>query len=100
MSRVIRPKSYKKDEFLGLVSKKSGLSKVDSGRALDAVLKSLLSILANGDSINFIGYGSFSILKRDAREGRNPKTGERIQIKESRGIKFTPGKKLKDAINS
>ncbi|WP_440994159.1 HU family DNA-binding protein [Cysteiniphilum litorale] len=99
MSKKAESKSYKKDEFVALVSEKSGLNKTDSAKALDAVWQSLEDVLAKGDSVSFVGYGSFSVSQRAAREGRNPKTGEKMKIKASNAIKFSSGKKLKDAVN-
>ncbi|WP_192485138.1 MULTISPECIES: HU family DNA-binding protein [Cysteiniphilum] len=98
MSKKSEPKAYKKDEFVSLVADSSGLNKTDSAKALDAVLASLEKVLANGDSVNFVGYGSFSIGHRAARDGRNPQTGEKIKIKASKTVKFSAGKKLKDAV--
>ena len=98
MSKKAEPKAYKKDEFVSLVADSSGLNKTDSAKALDAVLASLEKVLANGDSVNFVGYGSFSIGHRAARDGRNPQTGEKIKIKASKTVKFSAGKKLKDAV--
>ena len=99
MAKKSTPKVYKKDEFIVLVSKHSGLTKVDSGKALDAVFKSLEDVLKKDDAVNFIGYGSFGVSHRKAREGRNPQTGEKMKIKASKVVKFSAGKKLKDAAN-
>ena len=99
MAKKSTPKVYKKDEFIALVSKHSGLTKVDSGKALDAVFKSLEDVLKKDDAVNFIGYGSFGVSHRKAREGRNPQTGEKMKIKASKVVKFSAGKKLKDAAN-
>ena len=99
MSKKSESKAYKKDDFVSLVSEKSGFNKTDSVKALDAVLQSLEHVLADGDSVNFVGYGSFSVSQRAAREGRNPKTGEKMKIKASKAVKFSSGKKLKSAVN-
>ena len=98
MSKKSEPKAYKKDEFVALVGEKSGLSKADSAKALDAVLASLETVLSNGDSVSFVGYGSFSVGHRAARDGRNPQTGAKIKIKASKTVKFSASKKLKDAV--
>lgn len=92
-------KIYNKKEFIALVSESSGLNKLDTGKALDGIFQSLEKILADGDSVSFIGYGSFSVADRAAREGRNPKTGEKMKIKASKAVRFSVGKKLKDAVN-
>ena len=92
-------KVYNKKEFITLVSESSGLNKVDTGKALDSIFQSLEKILTHGDSVGFVGYGSFSVADRAAREGRNPKTGEKMTIKASKAVRFSVGKKLKDAVN-
>ena len=98
MSKKSEPKAYKKDEFVALVGEKSGLSKAGSAKALDAVLASLETVLSNGNSVSFVGYGSFSVGHRAARDSRNPQTGAKIKIKASKAVKFSAGKKLKDAV--
>ncbi|WP_119343100.1 HU family DNA-binding protein [Facilibium subflavum] len=92
-------KSYSKDEFLTLVKEKSGLTKADSARALNAIFDSLEDILSKGNKVSFVGYGSFSVGHRAAREGHNPQTGQKIKIKASNVVKFSPGKVLKEAVN-
>jgi DNA-binding protein HU-beta len=92
-------KAYNKKEFITLISESSGLNKADTGKALDSIFQSLEKILANGDSVGFVGYGSFSVADRAEREGRNPKTGEKMTIKASKAVRFSVGKKLKDAVN-
>ena len=99
MAKKKEPKNYKKDEFVSLVAKKSGLTKADSDKALDAVLESLTELLKAGDAMSFIGFGKFSVGDRAARTGRNPATGKEIKIAASKAAKFTAGKALKDAVN-
>jgi DNA-binding protein HU-beta len=87
-----------KSEFVDQVSDRAGLSKKDAGSAVDAVLETIEGALSRGSEINFSGFGKFSVSHRSAREGRNPATGQRIQIPASRVPKFTAGAGLKKAV--
>ena len=89
----------KKEELVALVSEKGNISKKAAGEAVNAVFEGIASALEKGDSISLIGFGSFKVVKRAAREGRNPSTGEKIQIPASKGVKFTPGAPLKERVN-
>ncbi|MEE9329424.1 MAG: HU family DNA-binding protein [Parvularculaceae bacterium] len=88
-----------KNEFIDRISDLSGLNKSESGKAVDAVFDTITETLKKGDEVRLVGFGSFSAVKRKAREGRNPRTGETIQIKASIQPKFSAGKGLKDALN-
>lgn len=88
-----------KGELTEAVAKKAGISKADSARAIDAVIGSISTALRRGDSVSLIGFGTFQVKKRGARNGRNPRTGETIKIKASKVPSFKAGKGLKDAIN-
>ncbi|WOI54208.1 HU family DNA-binding protein [Parvularcula sp. LCG005] len=88
-----------KNEFVDRVADLSGMTKADSGRAVDAVFDAITEALKKGDDVRLVGFGTFSASKRAAREGRNPRTGETIQIKASMQPKFSAGKGLKDALN-
>lgn len=88
-----------KNEFVDKVSEKAGMTKADAGRAVDAVFDAITDALRKGDDVRLVGFGSFSVSKRAARDGRNPRTGETIKIKASNQPKFTAGKGLKDALN-
>ena len=88
-----------KAELISFIAHKAELSRVDAGRALDAVTDGITQALKKGDSVLIVGFGGFSVSERSAREGRNPRTGEAVQIKASKGVKFAAGKGLKDAIN-
>ena len=88
-----------KAELTDAVAARANISKSDAGDAVDAVFDSIASALANGESVSLIGFGTFSISNRAARTGRNPRTGETIQIAASRAAKFKAGKALKDAVN-
>jgi len=89
----------KKDELATLVSEQADITKKSAGEAVNAVLEGIASALEKADSISFPGFGSFKVVERSAREGRNPATGEKIQIAASKAVKFTPGAGLKDRVN-
>jgi DNA-binding protein HU-beta len=88
-----------KSELIDAVAKEAGLSKVDGGRAVDALLDIVQKTLKKGDEVAITGFGKFSVTKRAARTGRNPATGEPIKIKASTTPKFSPGATLKQAVN-
>jgi DNA-binding protein HU-beta len=88
-----------KNELIDAIAGRSGLSKADAGRALEAFLGSVQSTLASGGSVKITGFGTFSGSHRAATTGRNPRTGEAIQIAASKNAKFKSGKGLKDAVN-
>ena len=87
-----------KNEFVDRVAAESGLSKKDAGSAVDAVIKSVEAALGAGEEVNFTGFGKFHVAERGAREGRNPRTGETMQIAASKVPRFTAGSGLKKAI--
>jgi len=89
-----------KSEFVDQVADRAGLSKKDASDAVDAVLETIEGALRRGSEVTFSGFGKFSVSHRSAREGRNPATGERIQIAASRVPKFTAGAGLKKAVKS
>ena len=89
-----------KNDLIDAVATSSGLSKADAGRAVDAVVGSITGALKSGDSVSLIGFGTFDVRSRAARTGRNPRTGEEIQIAASMNPAFKAGKALKDAVNS
>tara|TARA_B110000014_G_scaffold25461_1_gene16185 strand:- start:164 stop:436 length:273 start_codon:yes stop_codon:yes gene_type:complete len=88
-----------KAELVDAVASAANLSKADAGRAVDAVTGSIASSLSNGDQVAVVGFGTFSVKHRAARAGRNPRTGEAIQIQASNVPGFKAGKALKDAVN-
>ncbi len=88
-----------KAELIGSIAGKSGLSKADAGKALDAFVASVTEGLSGGDRIALVGFGSWSVEQRDARTGRNPRTGEEIQIASKKVVKFKAGASLSDAVN-
>lgn len=87
-----------KSEFIDAVASKTGLTKKDAGSVLEATLETITEALSKGDSVSFIGFGTFSTSKRAARSGVNPSTGAKIQISESTVAKFKAGTKLKEAV--
>lgn len=88
-----------KNEFIDRVADLADMTKADAGKAVDAVFAAITEALKKGDDVRIVGFGSFSVSKRAAREGRNPRTGEPIQIAASKQPKFTAGKGLKDELN-
>ncbi|HMM67695.1 MAG: HU family DNA-binding protein [Dokdonella sp.] len=88
-----------KGEFVGAVADAADMTKADAERAVEAVFKVVKKALKSGDSISLVGFGTFSVRKRAARTGRNPRTGDTIKIKASKVPAFKAGKGLKDAIN-
>ena len=88
-----------KNDLISSVSDGSGLSKADAGKAVDAVFDSITGSLKSGTEVRLVGFGTFSVSRRAASQGRNPRTGEPIQIPASNKPKFKAGKGLKDAVN-
>ncbi len=88
-----------KIELIEHVAKQADISKAAAGRALEAVVGGIRTSLKKGNSVTLVGFGTFSIGKRAARSGRNPRTGAAIKIKAAKVPKFRPGKALKDALN-
>ena len=87
-----------KQDLVILISEKTGISKEAAGKVQKAVIEAISSTLEKGDSVSLIGFGSFKVIDRAAREGRNPSTGEKMQIPASKAVKFTPSKVLKERI--
>lgn len=87
-----------KTELVDAIAKDSGLTRADSSRALDALLTTVTKTLKKGDEVAITGFGKFSVVKRGARTGRNPQTGEPVKIKASKNPKFTAGATLKTAV--
>ncbi len=88
-----------KNEFIDRVADAADMSKAEATRAVDAVFDSITEALKNGDDVRLVGFGTFSVSERKARDGRNPRTGETIKIPASNQPKFSAGKGLKDALN-
>lgn len=88
-----------KSELIEAVAESADISKAAAQRAVDAVVESVTEALQEGDQVTLVGFGTFTVRERAAREGRNPQTGETIRIPASKVPGFKPGKALKDALN-
>ena len=89
-----------KSEFVDDVASRSGLSRRDASKAVDAFLESITESLKRGDAVSFTGFGKFSAQQRGARQGVNPRTGERVQIAAATVPKFSAGSALKSALKN
>ena len=89
----------KKAELVEAIAKKTGLTKADSTRALDATFEAITKALKKGDRVPVAGFGTFNVSKRKAREGRNPQTGAKVKIPARKAVTFKAGAALKDAVN-
>jgi DNA-binding protein HU-beta len=87
-----------KTDLINSVSEKTDLSKKDATQAVDSVFESIMDSLKDGEKVQLIGFGNFEVRERAARKGRNPQTGEEIEISASKVPAFKPGKALKDAV--
>ena len=88
-----------KSELIDVIAASAEISKAAAGRALDATVLAVKTALKKGDSVTLVGFGTFSVGKRAARTGRNPRTGATLKIKAAKVPKFRPGKGLKDHLN-
>lgn len=88
-----------KSDIIDMIATASDISKAAAGRALDAMLDGITNALSQGDTVALIGFGTFTVRDRAARTGRNPKTGQMIEIKASKVPGFKAGKALKDAVS-
>lgn len=88
-----------KSELVNVIAKEADVNKDVAHRALDATVDAITRALKEGDSVTLVGFGSFQVRKRAARDGRNPKTGEKMKIAASNSPVFKAGKGLKDAVN-
>ena len=98
MRRIFIKKKKKKD-VVNLVKAKTDLSVKTTSEVVDALLEVITEALADGDSVRFTGFGTFSVTERAARTGKNPRTGEVIEIAASKSVSFKAGKSLKDKVN-
>lgn len=87
-----------KGELIDVMAKDAGITKSQANDALESFTSAVVSTLKKGDTVTLVGFGSFSVSNRAARNGRNPQTGETIKIKASKVAKFKPGKEFKDKI--
>ncbi len=88
-----------KAELIEFVAKETDSTKADAQRAVEAVFKGITKTVKKGGDARFVGFGTFTVAKRAATTGRNPRTGEAIKIKASKNVKFKAGKELKEAVN-
>jgi DNA-binding protein HU-beta len=88
-----------KSDLVDAVAADTGLTKADATKAVDALFDAVTGALKSGDEVRLVGFGTFAVSERAARTGKNPRTGEEIQIAASKQPKFKPGKGLKDALN-
>ena len=93
------PEAMNKNDLISTVAESSGLSRGDASVAVESVFDAISKSLAKGDEVRLVGFGTFSVAKRKASTGRNPRTGEPMTIKASNQPKFKAGKGLKDAVN-
>jgi DNA-binding protein HU-beta len=88
-----------KTQLIEAIAADSGLSKADSTRAIESLLDTVTKTLKKGDEVSITGFGKFSVVKRAARAGVNPRTGEKVKIKASKAPKFSAGASLKQAVS-
>ncbi|MDM8566901.1 HU family DNA-binding protein [Candidatus Halobeggiatoa sp. HSG11] len=88
-----------KSELIAAISENADIQKTTASKAVDATMEAIKEALADGDTVTLIGFGTFSVRDRAARVGRNPRTGERLDIKATKVPVFKPGKSMKDAVN-
>ena len=88
-----------KSDLIDVVSDSAEISKAAAGRAVDGMLSAITDALSKGDQVSLVGFGTFLVRERAARSGRNPRTGETIQIEAAKNPAFKAGKALKDAVN-
>ncbi len=88
-----------KSELIEAIAKDAGLTKADTSRAVESLLDTVTKSLKKGEEVAITGFGKFSVVKRAARQGVNPRTGERVKIKASKAPKFSAGAGLKQAVH-
>jgi DNA-binding protein HU-beta len=88
-----------KNDLVTAVASGTGMSKADSAKAVEGVFDAISGALSSGGDVRIVGFGTFSVVNRKATTGRNPRTGQAIQIQASKQPKFKAGKGLKDAVN-
>ena len=89
-----------KADLVGKVAEKAGLTKKDAEKAINAFVASVQEALVKKDKVQLIGFGTFEVRERAAREGRNPRTGDKIKIAASKVPAFRPGKAMKESVNA
>ena len=89
----------KRVELVEIVAEEAGLTKTDAAKAVNAVFEAITGALVKGDKVPLVGFGTFGVSKRGAREGRNPKTGEIVKIAARKAVTFKPGTALGAVVN-
>ena len=87
-----------KEELVDKIAKEAIVTKVQANKAIAAFFNGVTTTLKKGQKVSFVGFGTFSVVSRKARKGRNPQTGKEIKIKASKTVKFKPGKSLKKSV--
>ena len=87
-----------KAELVKVISDKTGVTKKDAGNILNAVIESIKDALSNGEKVTLVGFGTFQVIEKKSRKGRNPQTGEELQIPAKKVPKFVPGKALREKV--
>lgn len=87
-----------KSELIAAVAQKTGLKNTEATKAIEAALESVMKAVAKGDDVRLVGFGTFTLVKRAAREGRNPRTGTPLKIPATKAPKFRPGKEFKEIV--
>ena len=97
-SEDIRERRTNKAEIMEEVADKVGITKKEAGNIIDAAVETITNTLSKGEKVTLVGFGTFQVLNRKARRGRNPRTGEELQIPAKKVPKFRPGKKLREKV--
>ncbi|AAW85294.1 HU family DNA-binding protein [Aliivibrio fischeri] len=97
--KILKGNTVNKSQLVDQIAESADISKAAAGRALDALVETVTETLKSGDQVTLVGFGSFVVRERAARTGRNPKTGEAIEISAAKVPAFKAGKALKDACN-
>lgn len=87
-----------KSDLVAIMAEDAGITKAAAEKALNSFIGAVIDALGKGDKVTLVGFGTFSVAKRAAREGRNPRTGEKITIPAAKVAKFKPGSKLREAV--
>ncbi|HXK91015.1 MAG: HU family DNA-binding protein [Bacteroidales bacterium] len=94
----LKQKNMNKEELISAMAKESGLTKAEARKALDAFMSSVKKTVAKNDKVTLVGFGSFEVVQRKAREGRDPRTGKPIKIPAKKVVKFKAGSTLSSAV--
>ncbi|HNQ19588.1 MAG TPA: HU family DNA-binding protein [Bacteroidales bacterium] len=97
-NQPLKQKNMNKEELISAMAKESGLTKADARKALDAFMSSVKKAVAKKDKVTLVGFGSFEVVQRKAREGRDPRTGKPIKIPAKKVVKFKAGSALSGAV--